>query len=759
MVTSSLPAKRRFGRMMMLRRYREFVLMARDPALFISLLVSGIFLFVFVFYPLFRTSVNGFFDAQGQLDLEYFRRYFDAYFGPFARQVFYNTLIMGVLTAAGGTLLGFVFAYTIVRCNIPGKRLVHILALVPTVSPPFAIALSTILLFGRNGLITRKLLGMTFPVGANDIYGMDGLVFVQVITFFSVAYLIIRAMLERLDPSMEEAAHSLGASKLHIFRTVTLPLLIPGLAGSFLLLFVESLADLGNPLFISGNVTVLSAQIFLAVAGEYDYQKASTLAVVLLIPTLIVFLVQRYYVTRRSYISVTGKPTGGHIVEKEAWIRWPFIFITYAFCLLIVVLYLAIIFGSFSKAWGINYAPTLEWWKLMVTRGIEAILDTTFLSVVATPIAALTGMVIAFLVVRKRFSGKDVLDFGSNLGGAVPGTILGIGFVLAFSTPPKVVVVALYVLLALFLARSAFSNGWQQAIVLALGTAVGIGLSLLDEGLGEIGLYYLLGGIYLALGLLTLLALTGQQGRLGWLLVGQGLYIFAFDLITYVTSPIATFSRSLPRGFWSNATFQFSEYIQVFFQVPPALLAVVLIFLGLLILRSVQGRWQLALGVVLLALPCALLFMGLPMTLVGTPFIIIAAYAVRSLPASVRAGVAALQQIDPSIEEASNILGGDAQYTFRKVTLPLITPALLAGLIFSFTRHMTSLSAIIFLVSARWRIVTASILSEWEQGGISIAAAYSTVIILFVLIAIGVLYFLTNRLLAGRGGVDLTLGA
>jgi iron(III) transport system permease protein len=759
MVTSSLPAKRRFGRMMMLRRYREFVLMARDPALFISLLVSGIFLFVFVFYPLFRTSVNGFFDAQGQLDLEYFRRYFDAYFGPFARQVFYNTLIMGVLTAAGGTLLGFVFAYTIVRCNIPGKRLVHILALVPTVSPPFAIALSTILLFGRNGLITRKLLGMTFPVGANDIYGMDGLVFVQVITFFSVAYLIIRAMLERLDPSMEEAAHSLGASKLHIFRTVTLPLLIPGLAGSFLLLFVESLADLGNPLFISGNVTVLSAQIFLAVAGEYDYQKASTLAVVLLIPTLIVFLVQRYYVTRRSYISVTGKPTGGHIVEKEAWIRWPFIFITYAFCLLIVVLYLAIIFGSFSKAWGINYAPTLEWWKLMVTRGIEAILDTTFLSVVATPIAALTGMVIAFLVVRKRFSGKDVLDFGSNLGGAVPGTILGIGFVLAFSTPPKVVVVALYVLLALFLARSAFSNGWQQAIVLALGTAVGIGLSLLDEGLGEIGLYYLLGGIYLALGLLTLLALTGQQGRLGWLLVGQGLYIFAFDLITYVTSPIATFSRSLPRGFWSNATFQFSEYIQVFFQVPPALLAVVLIFLGLLILRSVQGRWQLALGVVLLALPCALLFMGLPMTLVGTPFIIIAAYAVRSLPASVRAGVAALQQIDPSIEEASNILGGDAQYTFRKVTLPLITPALLAGLIFSFTRHMTSLSAIIFLVSARWRIVTASILSEWEQGGISIAAAYSTTIILFVLIAIGVLYFLTNRLLAGRGGVDLTLGA
>jgi iron(III) transport system permease protein len=566
-------------------------------------------------------------------------------------------------------------------------------------------------------------------------------------------------MLERLDPSMEEAAHSLGANKLHIFRTVTLPLLIPGLAGSFLLLFVESLADLGNPLFISGNVTVLSAQIFLAVAGEYDYQKASALAVVLLIPTLIVFLVQRYYVTRRSYISVTGKPTGGQITEKEAWIRWPFIFITYAFCGLIVLLYAAIIFGSFSKAWGVDYTLTLEWWKQMVTRGIEAILDTTFLSVVATPIAALTGMIIAFLVVRKRFSGKDVLDFGSNLGGAVPGTILGIGFVLAFSTPPMIVVVALYILLALFLARSTFVDRREQLIVLALGTTIGLAFSFLEDILGDLGLYYSLGGVSLAIGILVLIIRKDKSRQSGWLLVGQGAYLLAYDLITYISTPIANFSRSLPRGFWSNAIFQLSEHIQVFFQLEPAILAIVLIFLAVLVLRYERDRWRLALAVVLLAVPCTLMFIGLPLALVGTPFIIIAAYAVRSLPASVRAGVAALQQIDPSIEEASNILGGDAQYTFRRVTLPLILPALLAGLIFSFTRHMTSLSAIIFLVSPKWRIVTASILSEWEQGGISIAAAYSTTIILFVLIAIGVLYVITNKLLRGRGDVDLTLGA
>ena len=273
----------------LVRRFREFSLICRDPVLFMSLLFSGIFIFVFVILPIFRTVSGGFFAKDGALDLTYFARYFDDYYGPAMRRSFTDTMMMGLLTAIFGTLVGFIFAYAMVRCNMPGKRLIHWLALVPTVSPPFALALSMILLFGRNGLITKKLLGIAFVLGMNDIYGLDGLVIVQTITFFSVAYLILKAMLERLNPAMEEAAASLGAGRFHVFRTVTLPLLIPGIAGSFLLLFVESLADLGNPLFIAGNKTVLSAQIFLAVIGEYDYQKASALSFVLIIPTLIMF--------------------------------------------------------------------------------------------------------------------------------------------------------------------------------------------------------------------------------------------------------------------------------------------------------------------------------------------------------------------------------------------------------------------------------------------------------------------------------------
>jgi iron(III) transport system permease protein len=735
------------------RRIREFSLIGRDPVLFMSLLLSGIFIFVFVIFPLYRSIVGGFISKEGAFDITYFARYFDDYFGPGLRKAFFDTMLMGLLTATSGTLVGFIFAYAVVRCRIPGKNIVHWLALVPTVSPPFALALSVILLFGRNGLITNKVFGIKFIQGMNDIYGLDGLVLVQTITFFSVSYLILKAMLERLNPALEEAASSLGAGRFHLFRTVTLPLLIPGIAGSFLLLFVESLADLGNPLFIAGNKTVLSSQIFLAVIGEYNYQKASALSLVLIIPTLVIFLVQRYYVNRRTYISVTGKPAGSQIMEKDSIIRWVVNITAYLIIAFIILLYATIIYGSFATAWGVNFAPTLKHWSLTVTRGVEAILDTTFLSAMATPFAAILGMVIAWLVVRKKFTGKDALDFSSNLGGAVPGTILGIGFILAFNKPPLALAIAVYAILALFYAQVIGKKGSERIIILILGTAIGVGLTKIDP----ISMYFYLGGMYVVIAIL--LMITQKKFVKPLVAILLGVYVMSTNWATILTKPIADFSRGMERGFWSNGIFQISDHIKVLIQPTPALLAIALVFAGVILLQGLKGKgFRIGLGTLGLAIPCALSFIDVPFAMVGGAYIIMAAFIVRSLPASVRSGVAALQQIDPSIEEASNILGADAQYTFIKVTLPLILPALLAGLIFSFTRHMTSLSAIIFLISAKWRIVTASILSEWEQGGVSIAAAYSTVIIVFVMIAIFVLNLIVNRLFKGRGSVDMSQG-
>lgn len=736
-----------------IRRIREFSLIGRDPVLFMSLLLSGIFIFVFVIFPLYRSVSGGFISKDGAWDVTYFARYFDDYYGPNLRRVFGDTMLMGLMTAAAGTLVGFIFAYAVVRCNIPGKRVVHWLALVPTVSPPFALALSMILLFGRNGLITSKLLGIEFVQGMNDIYGLDGLVIVQTITFFSVSYLMLKAMLERLNPAMEEAAASLGAGRFYLFRTVTLPLLIPGIAGSFLLLFVESLADLGNPLFIAGNKTVLSSQIFLTVIGEYNYQKASALSLVLMIPTLVIYMVQRYYVNRRTYISVTGKPAGAQILEKDPFIRWTVNGIAYLIIAFILLLYATIIYGSFSTAWGIDFTPTLKHWNMTLTRGVEAILDTTFLSAISTPFAALLGMVIAWLVVRKKFTGKDALDFVSNLGGAVPGTILGIGFVMAFNKPPLALAIAIYAVLALFFAQVVGKNALERILILVIGTAAGVFLSRI----GTSSLYFVLGGIFMLLGVYFIAARQPWVKALSAALIG--LYLMSYNWAQAITKPIADFSRSMERGFWSNAIVQFSDHLKVLLQPTPALMAIFLVFAGTVLLAGTRGRpLRVGLGALALAAACGLSFTDVPFAMVGGAYIIMAAFIVRSIPASVRSGVAALQQIDPSIEEASNILGADAQYTFRKVTLPLILPALLAGLIFSFTRHMTSLSAIIFLVSAKWRIVTASILSEWEQGGVNIAAAYSTLIIVVVLIAIFVLNLIISRLFKGRGSVDMSQG-
>jgi iron(III) transport system permease protein len=248
----------------------------RDPTLGLGLIGAMLFAALFVVLPLVRVIWQAFFDAQtGAVSLEYFARYFDPIYRDHQWLVLWNTLVLGLGAAAGGTLLGFVFAFALTRCDMPFGRILHFATLIPTISPPFAIAIATILLFGRAGLITHDWLGMRFGPTSNDIYGLDGLMFVQIVTFFPVAYLILRAMLERVDPAMEEAALNLGASRLHVFRTVTLPLLIPGIAGSFLLLFVESLADLGNPLLLGGNSNVLATEIFLAVNGQYDQQRGA----------------------------------------------------------------------------------------------------------------------------------------------------------------------------------------------------------------------------------------------------------------------------------------------------------------------------------------------------------------------------------------------------------------------------------------------------------------------------------------------------
>ncbi|GAF78901.1 unnamed protein product, partial [marine sediment metagenome] len=183
---------------------------------------------------------------------------------------------------------------------------------------------------------------------------------VETIAYSPTAFLTLFGILQAVDPALEEASMDLGASRAKVFSTVTLPLAIPGIASAWLLVFIQSMADFGNPMVISGNFRVLSVQAFLQITGMYDLPRGSTLAILLLVPTLIAFFVQKYWVSRKSYVTVTGKPTGATIKKLEWYIKAP----VYSFCVFFAVIvflfYGMIVYGSFQTLWGVDATLTLR---------------------------------------------------------------------------------------------------------------------------------------------------------------------------------------------------------------------------------------------------------------------------------------------------------------------------------------------------------------------------------------------------------------
>ena len=327
------------------RRVRQF---AQDPVLVIVSIVIIIFIFLAVILPLAATiGLSG--SAEG---LPLFQRYLG---DPTYQTILLNTIVMGLLVAVVGTLVGFLFAFVQVKLDVPFKRFIHIVALLPVISPPFAVATAMIVLFGRSGIISRGIFGVRY-----DIYGLDGLTLVLSLSFFTVAYLNLRGMMQALDPALDEASTSLGASKWRTFRKVTLPMLAPGIASSFLLLFVEAIADLGNPLVLGGNYEVLATRIYITIIGLYNPVGAAVLCLILLVPSLTVFLVQRYWISRASVVSVTGKPAGKPQTINHPLVRWGLYLLVMFICVLIVLLYATIIIGAFTKVPGVNETLTLD---------------------------------------------------------------------------------------------------------------------------------------------------------------------------------------------------------------------------------------------------------------------------------------------------------------------------------------------------------------------------------------------------------------
>src|SRR5690606_20173761 len=272
------------------------------------------------------------------------------------RNALWNSLSVGALVGFIGVIIGYIAAFVLTRLDVPGKRLLHYLMIVPIISPPFVSAVSIVFLFGNNGLITRQLLGlMDF-----SIYGFHGVVWSQVFTFAPIAYLSLRGVLASISPTLEDAALNIGASRWQTFWKVTFPLTLPGVASAFLIVFIESLADFGNPLVLAGAAfPMLAPQAYLEITGSFNLPRGATLAVILILPSITAFAIQRYWLAKRQNVTVTGKPTASTskiVSDPVKWLRYGLLLL---FALVVILFYAVIVLGAFTQVWGFDYTPTL----------------------------------------------------------------------------------------------------------------------------------------------------------------------------------------------------------------------------------------------------------------------------------------------------------------------------------------------------------------------------------------------------------------
>ena len=534
---------------------------SRDPPTGYAILVLFAIVLVFVAYPLFE-AVRLTFVQEGRFSLGIWkeiltnRQYLSALAG---------SIELGVWTATISTVIGFLFAFFVSRTSMRGKKFVTALATLPVISPPFSLTLSIILLFGNNGLITKGLLGLE----NFSIYGLTGLTIVQTISMFPIAFLTMVGVLEAIDSTLEDASLDLNATRWQTFMGVTLPLAMPGILSSWLLVFTNSLADFANPLLLSGSFRVLSVESYIEVTGMNRLGNGAALSILLLLPTLTAFFVQRSWVAKKSFVVVTGKPSGrlSDLASKPT--RWMLLGFVSLVSLFIVSLYGTIVAGCFVKNWGIDYTFTTENIVEALQRGKDAMFQTMTLAGIATPIAGIIAMIGAVLVVRKQFPGKRMLEALMMTPFAVPGTLVGISYILAFNEPP---------------------------------------------------------------------------------------------------------------------------------------------FL-----------------------------------LVGTGAILVICYVIRELPVGLEGGVATLRQIDPAIEEAASDLGADQPTVFRTVILPLIRPAFISSMSYTFVRSMTAVSAIVFLISAKWYHITIQIYNFSENIRFGLASVLATALIFVVLAAFGIMRLLVRK--------------
>jgi iron(III) transport system permease protein len=420
---------------------------ARDPALIVTVCALWLLLALFVVYPLLALLATAFAD-DGQLSIGPLMAVLQK---PGTQRAFLNSLLLGALVGVFGTALGFLFAFTVSRASLRPAlvRVIDAVTLLPLISPPFTTSIAFIFSFGPRGLISYELLG----IRGTNVYGLTSTLVAEVLTYFPIAYLTLRPVLAAIGGNLEEMAFSLGSSRRHIFRTVTLPLALPGFANAFLLLFAASLADFATPLILAGNAfPVLPTEAYLQITGLFDLKGGAAMSLLLLVPAAIVYLVQRAWVERGYYVTITGKAgPQSSIRSVTAVARAGLVLLCLAVAAFILYLYALLLYASLVVAFGANHSLTLAHYHVIFTEGRKAIADTLIIALIGMPLGGFYGVLVGYLVARKEFIGRKAMEIVSMINYALPGTIVGIAYLLAFNDPPialtgtALIIIACYV--------------------------------------------------------------------------------------------------------------------------------------------------------------------------------------------------------------------------------------------------------------------------------------------------------------------------
>lgn len=457
-------------------------------------------IFLFVVFPVFGVLLSAVLDSEGHFAPGHFvdRIATDNIWGLACVVggtrcgVAWNTVFLGILTAVFSTGLGLAFALIATRSNFRYKGLLRVMSILPIITPPFVISLALIVLFGRTGAVTQFLFENFDIPRSRWIYGLPGVLMSQVLSFTPIAFLVLVGVVEAVSPSLEEASQTLGAKARQTFTTVTWPLMRPGVASALLLGFIESLADFGNPLVLGGNYEVLSTQIFFAVVGaQHDPGRAAVLAVILLVFTLTAFWFQNRWLGDKTYVTVTGKGDAGVPPPLPNGVRWACYLTVIPWTIFTAVIYGIILVGGFVRDIG-RGDMTFTWRHYLDAFRIEttdfglflsgsawnSFITTVEVSALSAPLTAVIGILTAWLLARQRFAGRGSFEFLTMMSFAIPGTVIGVSYIIAFNVPPVEITGTGLILIICFVFRN-----------MPVGTRAGMAaLAQIDKSLDEASL-------------------------------------------------------------------------------------------------------------------------------------------------------------------------------------------------------------------------------------------------------------------------------